>query len=48
MTVSAVYTSRTFLSGRLRTGLPVAAKMALSTAGMTTQIVGSPTPPQNS
>jgi hypothetical protein len=42
------YTSRTFLSGRLRTGLPVAAKMALSTAGVTTQMVGSPTPPQKS
>ena len=42
------YTSLTFLSGRLRTGLPVAAKMALSTAGATTQMVGSPTPPQKS
>ena len=42
------YTSLTFLSGRLRIGLPVAAKMALSTAGATTQIVGSPTPPQKS
>jgi hypothetical protein len=42
------YTSFTFLSGRLRIGLPVAAKMALSTAGATTQIVGSPTPPQKS
>src|SRR4030095_8600789 len=40
------YTSFTCLSGRLRTGLPVAAKMALSTAGVTTEIVGSPTPPQ--
>jgi hypothetical protein len=39
------YTSFTFLSGRLRMGLPVAAKTALSTAGATTQIVGSPTPP---
>ena len=42
------YTSFTFLSGRLRTGLPVAAKMPLSTAGVTTEIVGSPTPPQKS
>jgi hypothetical protein len=42
------YTSFTFLSGRLRIGLPVAAKTALSTAGATTQIVGSPTPPQKS
>jgi hypothetical protein len=45
---SASYTSFTFLSGRLRIGLPVAAKTALSTAGATTQIVGSPTPPQKS
>jgi hypothetical protein len=42
------YTNFTFFSGRLRTGLPVAAKMALSTAGATTLIVGSPTPPQKS
>ena len=42
------YTSFTFLSGRLRIGLPVAAKTALSTAGATTQMVGSPTPPQKS
>jgi len=42
------YTSLTFLSGRLRTGLPVAAKIALRTAGVTTEIVGSPTPPQKS
>src|SRR5262245_60912102 len=42
------YTSFTFLSGRLRTGLPVAAKIAFITAGVTTQIVGSPTPPQKS
>jgi len=42
------YTSLTFFSGRLRTGLPVAAKMAFITAGFTTQIVGSPTPPQKS
>ena len=42
------YTSFTFFSGRLRTGLPVAAWMALSTAGVTTQMVGSPTPPQKS
>ena len=43
-----VQTSLTFFSGRLRTGLPVAAWMALSTAGATTQMVGSPTPPQKS
>ena len=42
------YTSFAFLSGRLRTGLPVAAKIALITEGATTQIVGSPTPPQKS
>src|SRR5262249_26200235 len=42
------YTSLTFLSGKLRTGLPVAAKIALRTAGVTTEIVGSPTPPQKS
>ena len=42
------YTSFTFFSGRLRTGLPVAAWIALSTAGATTQMVGSPTPPQKS
>ena len=36
-----------FLSGRLRMRLPVAAKIALSTAGAATAIVGSPTPPQN-
>ena len=41
-------TSFTFFSGRLRTGLPVAAWIALSTDGVTTQIVGSPTPPQKS
>ena len=35
-------------SGSVRTGFPVAAKMALRTAGVTTQIVGSPTPPQKS
>src|SRR5215217_6691871 len=35
-----------FLSGRLRMRLPVAAKIALSTAGAATAIVGSPTPPQ--
>ena len=34
------------LSGRLRTGLPVAAWIAFMIAGTTTQIVGSPTPPQ--
>jgi hypothetical protein len=43
-----VYTSLTFFSGSCRTGLPVAAWMALSTAGATTQMVGSPTPPQKS
>src|SRR5262249_53076897 len=36
------------LSGSVRTGLPVAANIALSTAGVTTEIVGSPTPPQKS
>ncbi len=34
--------------GRLRTGLPRAAAMALRIDGATTQIVGSPTPPQKS
>ena len=42
------YTSFTFFSGKLRTGLPVAAWIALTTAGATTQMVGSPTPPQKS
>src|SRR5882724_8527400 len=42
------YTSFAFLSGRLRTGFPVAAWIAFITAGVTTQIVGSPTPPQKS
>jgi hypothetical protein len=42
------YTSLTFFSGRLRTGLPVAAKIAFITDGATTQMVGSPTPPQKS
>ena len=42
------YTSFTCFSGRLRTGLPVAAWIAFSTQGATTQIVGSPTPPQKS
>jgi hypothetical protein len=42
------YASLAFLSGKLRTGLPVAAWIALSTAGVTTQMVGSPTPPQKS
>jgi hypothetical protein len=42
------HTSFTSFSGKLRTGLPVAAKIALSTAGATTQMVGSPTPPQKS
>ena len=36
-----------FFSGKVRMRLPVAAKYALSTAGAATQIVGSPTPPQN-
>ena len=35
-----------FFSGTERMRLPVAAKIALSTAGAATQIVGSPTPPQ--
>src|SRR5919202_1048797 len=36
-----------FFSGNDRMRLPVAAKIALSTAGAPTKIVGSPTPPQN-
>ena len=36
-----------FLSGKVRMRLPVAAVNAFSTAGAATQIVGSPTPPQN-
>ncbi|MDB5405145.1 MAG: hypothetical protein JWL84_57 [Rhodospirillales bacterium] len=36
-----------FISGKVWMRLPVAAKMALSTAGAATAIVGSPTPPQN-
>src|SRR6516162_5230393 len=36
------------LIGTVRIRLPVAAKIALRTAGATTEIVGSPTPPQNS
>src|SRR3954447_20672064 len=40
--------SLTFFSGRLRTGLPVAAWIAFSTAGAATQMVGSSTPPQKS
>jgi hypothetical protein len=36
-----------FLSGTERTRLPVAAAIALRTAGAATAIVGSPTPPQN-
>lgn len=35
-------------NGNCRIGRPVAATMALITAGPTTQIVGSPTPPQKS
>jgi len=42
------YTSLTFFSGRLRTGLPVAAWIAFRTAGDTTAMVGSPMPPQKS
>jgi hypothetical protein len=34
------------ISGNDRMRLPVAAKIALRTAGAATQIVGSPTPPQ--
>src|SRR3712207_7768441 len=37
-----------FFSGRLRMRLPVAAKIAFSTAGAATAMVGSPTPPQRS
>jgi hypothetical protein len=36
-----------FFSGNDRRRLPVAAKIALSTAGAATAIVGSPMPPQN-
>ena len=36
-----------FFSGNERMRLPVALKNALSTAGAATQIVGSPTPPQD-
>lgn len=36
-----------FFSGKLRMRFPVARKNAFSTAGAATQIVGSPTPPQN-
>ena len=36
-----------FLSGNERMRLPVARANAFSTAGAATQIVGSPTPPQN-
>jgi len=43
-----VYTSLTFFNGKLRTGRPIAAWIALSTAGAVTQMVGSPTPPQKS
>ena len=34
------------LSGNVRMRLPVAAKIAFSTAGAATKMVGSPTPPQ--
>ncbi len=37
-----------FINGSERMRLPVAAKIALSTAGAATEIVGSPTPPQKS
>jgi hypothetical protein len=37
-----------FFSGNVRMRLPVAAKIAFSTAGAATKIVGSPTPPQKS
>jgi len=36
-----------FFSGNVRMRLPVAAAIAFSTAGAATQIVGSPTPPQD-
>src|SRR5262249_6905024 len=36
-----------FFSGSERTGDPVAAYIAFSTAGAATLMVGSPTPPQN-
>src|SRR5207248_2402269 len=36
-----------FLTGSVRMRFPVAANIALSTAGAATKIVGSPTPPQN-
>jgi hypothetical protein len=42
------YAKFTFFSGRLRTGLPVAAKTAFNTEDATTLMVGSPTPPQKS
>jgi hypothetical protein len=42
------YANLTFFSGRLRTGLPVAAWIAFRTAGDTTAMVGSPMPPQKS
>lgn len=46
---SSAHTNRIpLLNGTCRTGLPVAAKIAFSTAGTTTQMVGSPTPPQKS
>jgi len=45
-TDATAHTSEWFFSGNWRMRLPVAAKMALSTAGAATAIVGSPTPPQ--
>src|SRR5213594_2027327 len=36
-----------FFNGNVRMRLPVARNIALRTAGAATQIVGSPTPPQN-
>jgi len=41
------YTSLTFFSGRLRTGLP-SRQRCVEHGGRHTQIVGSPTPPQKS
>jgi hypothetical protein len=45
----ALYAKAMFwsFSGTERIRFPVAAKYAFSTAGAATQIVGSPTPPQN-
>ena len=43
---SQAFLRSAFFSGICRIRLPVAAKMAFSTAGAATKIVGSPTPPQ--